>query len=251
MKPSAFLSCSFWTICLLFASSCGNNEQKTDSESTNGDTTTTTTSTTSNTQDIAPSTIVTTPQAMMVARHRVSNFNKWKASYDAHDSMRLVNGLHNYVIGRSTTDSNMVLVAVKADDMAKAKAFSKDPSLKQAMQKGGVTGTPTFNFITMTFQDTATIASTIRSMVLMNIKAWTPWKESFESGKENRMQNGLTDRAYGYESDDTTKAVVVLAVTDTAKARMYWNSDQLKQRRAQGGVIGEPKRFVFNIVQRY
>ena len=39
-------------------------------------------------------------------------------------------------------DSNMVMVALKADDMAKAKAFAKDPSLKKAMQKGGVTGAP-------------------------------------------------------------------------------------------------------------
>jgi len=38
---------------------------------------------------------------------------------------------------------------------------------------------------------------------------------------------------------------------DTAKAFAYFNSDALKKRREAGGVIGEPKRFLFRVVQRY
>ncbi|HYH14238.1 MAG TPA: hypothetical protein VD794_03400, partial [Flavisolibacter sp.] len=224
------------------------NEQNTNANTTGSNTTTTIDTTTS--QVIKSSTMVTTPQSMMIARHRVKDFNKWKASYDAHDSLRLANGMHSYVIGRGESDTNMVLVAVRVDDTAKARKFAKDPSLKQAMQQGGVTGTPTFNFVTLMSQDTGSINTSIRSMVMLDIKAWTPWRTSFESGKQNRMQNGLADRAYGHAWDDTTKAIVVLAVTDSAKARTYWRSDQLKQRRAQGGVIGEPERFVFRVVQR-
>ena len=107
------------------------------------------------TPEITPvNTIVTTPQNMMVVTHKVADFAKWKTSYDEHDSLRLANGIHSYVIGRGMQDSNMVLVAVKVDDMAKAKAFAKDPSLKKAMQKGGVTGAPTISFITTIWQDT-------------------------------------------------------------------------------------------------
>ena len=89
------------------------------------DTSTTETTTTPAAPEVV-NTIVTTPQNMMTALHKVSNFAKWKASYDEHDSMRLANGIHSYVIGRGVQDTNMVLVAVKADDMAKAKAFAKD-----------------------------------------------------------------------------------------------------------------------------
>src|SRR4030095_7931791 len=111
---------------------------------------------------------------------RVSDFAKWKASYDEHDSMRLANGLHSYVIGRGLDDPNMVLVAVKADDMAKAKAFAKDPALKKAMQKGGVIGTPSFSFIITTFQDTAVISSDIRSRTTFTVKDWDAWQKGFE-----------------------------------------------------------------------
>ena len=77
------------------------------------------------------STIVTEPQGMTVIRHKVADFAKWKAVYDSHDSARLANGIHSYVIGRNLEDSNMVLVALKVDDMEKAKHLPKIPDLKK------------------------------------------------------------------------------------------------------------------------
>jgi hypothetical protein len=186
-----------------------------------------------------------------VATHKVNNFAKWKASYDAHDSMRLANGLHSYVIGRGAPDSNTVLVAVKADDMAKAKAFAKDPSLKAAMQKGGVTGTPTFAFVTVTFQDTGAISSTLRSRTTFTVKDWDTWQKVFEEGKQLRQDNGLALRAYGHDADDNKKVTVVTAVLDSAKAAAFWKSDTLQKRREASGVIGDVKRFVYRVVQRY
>ena len=187
----------------------------------------------------------------MVATHKVADFAKWKASYEEHDSLRLVNGIHSYVIGRGLNDSNMVLVAVKVDDMAKAKAFAKDPSLKKAMQKGGVTGAPSFSFITTVWQDTAVLSTNLRSRTTFSVKDWDAWRKSFEEGKQERIDNGITVRALGHDPDDNKKVSLVTAVTDTAKAFAYYKSDALKKRREAGGVIGEPKRFLFRVVQRY
>jgi hypothetical protein len=235
----------FYAFMVFFLTSCGGGSEEKNAADT--------TSTDSSTVSAAPetNTIITTPQNMMVAKHKVANFAKWKASYDEHDSMRLANGIHSYVIGRGMKDSNMVLVAVKVDDMAKAKAFAKDPSLKKAMQKGGVTGTPSFSFATMTFQDTANINSDIRSRTTFKVKDWDAWQKAFEEHKQERLDNGLTVRAYGHDPDDDHRVTLVTAVMDTAKAYAYWKSDTLKKRRAESGVIGEPERFVFRVVQRY
>jgi hypothetical protein len=145
----------------------------------------------------------------------------------------------------------MILVAVKIDDMAKAKAFAKDPGLKKAMQKGGVTGTPTFAFITMTFQDTALVASDIRSRTTFTVQDWGAWQKAFEDGKQERLDNGITVRAYGHDADNDKKVVLVTALSDTAKAFAYYKSDMLKKRRAASGVMGEPERFLYRVVQRY
>ena len=244
---SRFLPVSFMMAVMLFLSSCNGNEESSGTDKTSSDSSTATTTT----EAVAVSTISTTPQAMFTVKHKVSNFTKWKASYDEHDSMRLAAGLHNYVIGRGVNDSNTVLVALKADDLAKAKEFGKDASLKKAMQKGGVTGTPSFSFFIATFQDTAVVNSTIRSMTTFAVKDWAAWQKAFGEGRQERVDNGLTDRVFGHDPDDNNKVTLVLAITDTAKASAYWRSDMLKNRRAASGAIGVPERFVFRIVQRY
>ncbi|MCW3119989.1 MAG: hypothetical protein JWM28_4071, partial [Chitinophagaceae bacterium] len=126
MKKLKLLSAGAVALVMLF-SSCGGNEDKTTDTTTATDTTATTTTPTT-----TESTVDTMPQNILIVWHKVGNFAKWKTSYDAHDSTRLAYGIHNYVIGREVDDSNMVLVATKADDIAKAKAFTKDPSLKAA-----------------------------------------------------------------------------------------------------------------------
>ena len=248
MKRSRFTGLLFGAAVVFFLSSCGGDETK---ESTNKDSTTANNNTTEVKPETVTSTIVTTPQAMMVATHKVANFAKWKASYDQHDSMRLANGIHSYVIGRGLRDSNMVIVAVKVDDMAKAKKFANDPSLKKAMQKGGVIGAPTFNFHTMTWQDTATISTPLRSRTTFMVKDWDAWVKSFEEGKQERLDNGIAVRAYGHDADDNKKVTLVTAVLDSTKAFAYYKSDALKKRREAGGVIGEPKRFLYLVVKRY
>jgi len=249
MKKSRFTGLLFCAAMVFFLTSCGGDEskEKASTDSTAGDTTTATA------PEIAPAvnTIITTPENMIIVTHKVSDFAKWKMSYDEHDSLRLAYGVHSYVLGRGVHDSNMVLVVTKADDMAKAKAFAKDPSLKKAMQKGGVTGAPSISFVTAVWQDTAHIGAVPRSMTSFMVKDWDAWQKAFDDGKQERIDNGLTVRVVGHDPDDNKKVSLVTAVMDTAKANAYWKSDMLKQRRAAGGVIGEPKRFVFTIAHRY
>src|SRR6476620_187950 len=177
MKQSKFLLMLFGASITFFLTSCGGGEEKKSS-----DTTTDTTNTTATTTEVTPvNTISTTPQNMVIVRHKVANFAKWMVAYDEHDSARLADGLHSYVISRDDKDSNVVMLALKADDLAKAKAFSKDPGLKKAMQKGGVMGAPMIKFYTMVFQDTAVIDSKMRTSTMFKVKDWDMWKKSFDS----------------------------------------------------------------------
>lgn len=241
MKQFKFLSTLGIAFVFLFSSCGGNEEKTTDTAVTDSIATTATTE----------STIINTPENIMIVRHKVADFAKWKMSYDEHDSMRLANGIHSFVIGRGVDDSNTVMVAVKAEDIAKAKAFAKDPSLKAAMEKGGVTGPPSISFTTVVYQDMSQNMSDLRSMTTFTVKDWDAWKTAFESSRQLRTDNGVTDRAYGYEVDDNNKVTLVVAINDTAKANAFWKSDILKQKRAESGVVGEVKRFVYRVVQKY
>ncbi|HZJ60571.1 MAG TPA: hypothetical protein VFD24_09855 [Chitinophagaceae bacterium] len=250
MKQSKFLLLLLGAAMTFFLISCGSGEEKKSSESTSTDTAAAATTTT--TEPAPVNTVITRPQNMVVVRHKVANFAKWMAAYDAHDSARLADGLHSYVISRGEQkDSNIVQVAMKADDLAKAKAFVKDPGLKKAMQKGGVVGAPMIKFYTMVFQDTAVIDSKLRAASIFKVKDWATWQKAFDSTRALKTDNGLMPRAYGYDPDDNHNVVIVSAILDTAKAHAYWNSDMLKQRRAAGGVVGKPERFEYTIVKLY
>jgi len=250
MKQSRFTAMLLFVALIFFLISCGGGS----TEKATSDSATDAAATDATTPVVAApaNTITTTPQNMMVITHKVANFAKWQLAFEEHDSARLANGLHKYVIGRGFMDTNIVLVALKTDDITKAKAFAKDPTLKKAMQKGGVTGAPMISFTTATWRDTSDISfDIIRSRTNFSVKDWDAWVKSFEAGRQERLDNGITDRTIAHDADDNKKVMLVTAVLDTAKAFAYYKSDALKKRREAGGVIGTPARFLYRIVKRY
>lgn len=236
-----------WSCTLLLAanlflfSSCGDGDKKEEATDTS----------TAETPTAPVNTIDTTAHNMVTVMHKVADFNKWLAGYEAHDSARLANGIHSYVIGRGLMDTNMVLVAMRADDMAKAKAFTQNPALKEVMKKAGVTGAPDIHFTIVTWQDTANVGSIPRAMTMFSVKDHLVWRTAFETGAQERKDAGIMVRNIGHEADKPNNIRLVTALSDTAKAFAYYKSDAMKKRMADGGITTEPKRFVFTIVKRY
>ena len=235
---------AFLAAMLLFTLSCGDEEETATTDEATGDTTAVTPA------PAPDATTASAPSTIMVVRHKVKDYAKWKESYDAHDSLRLANGMHSFIIGRGIDDPNILLVAVKADDVEKAKAFSKSPDLKKAMEKSGVTGTPKIMITTVPFLNTAA-TSDLRSASFFTVKDWDTWKASFEKNKASRLENGLEDRGYGHDVDDNHKILYVASVVDSVKARTYQKSALLKQRLDSSGVVGAPERFWYRVVQTY
>jgi hypothetical protein len=248
MKSSSLLPASLLGLLLLCIISCGDQTDTKDNETADS----LGADSASNTALATPtSTFVTTPEIMMFVNQKVADYDKWLTSYEEHDTVRLANGVHNYVIGYSTTDRTRIFVALKSEQAEKAKAFGKSADLKRAMQKGGVKGTPKINVYNITFQDTGKISTNLRSQTTFSVKDWDTWQRSFDSTRQIRVDNGLVDRAYGHDADNNKKVTIVVAVVDTTKAYAFWKSDQIKALRKNSGVIGEPVRFNFRIVKRY
>jgi hypothetical protein len=191
------------------------------------------------------------PTSMMTITHKVANYAKWKPAYDSHDSARLANGLHNYVIARGTDDSNMVMVAMRMDDVDKAKAMAASPELKERMKKGGVIGMPSIDYLESVMNDTTHIQETVRLMVKSKVKDWDAWKKVFDTDKQARMDAGLTDRVISHTVGDTHSITLVFAVADVAKAKAFAGSKELKDKMKEAGVEGPPTMFFYRIVQKY
>jgi hypothetical protein len=191
------------------------------------------------------------PANLMMVMHKVSNFAKWLPVFEAGDSLINAYGLHRFVVGRGVKDTNMVMVATRMDDTARAKAFAASPDLKAAMHKSGVTGMPTISYLDVQMEDTVANTASARLMVKHKVKDWDAWKKSFDSHKQARMDAGLIDRVLGYDIDDNHMVTIVFIVTDMEKAEAFSKSADLKKKMEEAGVVGPPTFFYFTIAKKY
>lgn len=248
MKQIKMCCTIFCAVVSLMLSSCGSNDESTTSETTVTDSMD---AMTAPETPMAANYEVNPPYNLMVVTHKVANYDKWKASYDKHDSVRLAFDVHSYVVARMLPDSNTLLVAVKADDLDKAMAFSKDQSLKMAMKDGGVIGTPDMHTYKVVYDATNTLPTDTRVLRNISVKDWDAWKKAFEGSRQLRLDNGMEDRSYGYDVGDNHKVMVVLALTDTAKANSFMKSETMKKMMDEAGVVGPATSKTIRIVARY
>ena len=231
-------------IAAFFFSSCNSGDKKTDQTTT--DSTATKMANDSTAKPTTPA-----PQMLMSLQFKVSNFDKWKASYESHDSVRMANGLHKFVIARGTDDPNTVLVAMMMDDVNKAKAMASSKEMQDRMKAGGVVGTPIINYIEAISYDTSALQQTTRLMVRHKVKDYDAWKKVYDSDAQARMDAGLTQRMLAHAVGDNNDVTIVFAVSDEAKAKAMGSSKALKDKMDAGGVVGPPTMFYYKIVQKY
>ncbi|HLY69297.1 MAG TPA: hypothetical protein VKR53_06180 [Puia sp.] len=230
------LTIIFATGVILFFGSCsgsGSEEKKTDS-----------------TTAATPAAPVFQPFNIAVITHPVKDFDKWKTAYFAHDSVRKAYGISHLSFGRGLEDSDMVTVVQLISDVQKAKEFSMLPSLKVLMQKAGVTGPPTFDFIHVLRDDTTATDNNDRMMIAHKVKDFDAWLKVFDNeGSAKRAGYGMVDKALGRGIDDSTMVYLLFTVTDLAKAKERGNSDELKKIMTDAGVVGPPKVRFFKVVK--
>jgi hypothetical protein len=160
--------------------------------------------------------------------------------FDADSANRQAAGLENIAIGRNMNDSNDIVLAFKADDVAKAKAFSTDPKLKDAMAKGGVISKPDFSlWHVIRFN----AESHQKQWVEINhkVKNFDAWLKVYDGeGTAQRANEGMVDVALARGVDDSNMVKLVFDITDLAKAKAAISSDAKKKLMMSAGVEGKP-----------
>jgi hypothetical protein len=81
-------------------------------------------------------------------RHSIEDYAKWREGYDNHAAARQAGGATDeaYVM-RNIDDPNEITIILGWSDLEQARAFTQSASLKEAMQKAGVTGPPEVRFL--------------------------------------------------------------------------------------------------------
>jgi hypothetical protein len=84
-------------------------------------------------------------------RHRVKDYARWREGYDNHAPARQAGGaVGEALVMRNVEDPNELSILLGWSDVQKARAFIQSVSLKEAMQKAGVQGSPEVRFLEAT-----------------------------------------------------------------------------------------------------
>jgi len=188
-----------------------------------------------------PATSAIAPFKVMLIRHTVADYEKWKPAFDAHASVRKEYGQTDLDLLRGIDNPNQVLIVEKIGDVQKAKDFTALPELKETMQKAGVTSAPEFFYYDVIRNDDSKINTKDRVMVTHKVKDFDAWVKVYDKeGKATRASEGMVDRVLARGIDDPNLVHIVFAVTDMAKAKAAINSEGKKKLMTSAGVEGPP-----------
>jgi heme-degrading monooxygenase HmoA len=79
---------------------------------------------------------------LVIVQHTVRDFDEWKPAFDDHESVRRQHGATGHMVYRNVDDPNEVTVLTTWPSRQQAEAFASDPSLREAMARGGVVSEP-------------------------------------------------------------------------------------------------------------
>ncbi|MHB8398977.1 MAG: cyclase [Candidatus Limnocylindrales bacterium] len=78
----------------------------------------------------------------VIVQHHVADYDRWHPVFTEHEATRRRHGATGHSIGREVGDPNSIVIVNDFATLEGARAFSQDPSLPAAMERGGVEGPP-------------------------------------------------------------------------------------------------------------
>jgi hypothetical protein len=82
-----------------------------------------------------------------IVRHRVADFDTWKAGFDAAADFRAAAGMTAHSIYTDEADPQMVVAVLDFESLEKAKAHVADPNLAEKMKELGVLEPPAVDYL--------------------------------------------------------------------------------------------------------
>jgi hypothetical protein len=192
-------------------------------------------------ENVPPDDMMPLPFNAMVIRHTVADYDVWKPFFDADSTNRNAAGLHLIGVARGIENQNDVEIPFMVDDLQKAKAFTTNPDLKEAMQKAGVTSAPSVVFIKVLRMSKAIQTPGDYAEVTIKIKDFDSWIKVFDGeGAAMRAKDGLQDGVLARGIDDPHLVYLVFKITDLDQAKAAMVNPVRKKLMQKSGVMGEP-----------
>jgi hypothetical protein len=74
----------------------------------------------------------------------------------------------------------------------------------------------------------------------LKVKDFNAWRTSYNGNEKNRVSVGITNGRVFRSADDPNDVLILQDAADTAKARTWYGSPEMKTWMEKSGVLGSP-----------
>jgi quinol monooxygenase YgiN len=180
------------------------------------------------------------PPAAVMVQHPVADFERWKAGFDEHEPARRAAGILGHHINRGEDDPNSLGIYMAVSDVDRAKEFAGSDDLKATMQAVGVTGPPSFIWMTPVREAIVWDRELPAMVVSHSVADFDRWLEGYDGAAEVRDAAGIVGHAANRSLDDPSLAVVYHQAESFDALRSFLAQPALQAAMKAAGVTSEP-----------
>jgi quinol monooxygenase YgiN len=177
----------------------------------------------------------------LVVHHWVKDFATWKPVFDEHEDVRRGHGEIEHRIYQDIHNPNRVVIHNDFPSEEAARAFMTDPSLPDAMERGGVEGEPGIGLSERAEQKRyAEGPAAVTLVVHHRVNDYDVWKQVFDEHESVRRSHGELEHRIFQVLGDPEGVVIHNDFPSEAAARAFMDDPSLPEAMARGGVEGTP-----------
>jgi quinol monooxygenase YgiN len=178
---------------------------------------------------------------ILVVHHHVRDFAAWKPVFDEHEAVRRGHGELEHRVYQDIHDPNRVVIHNDFPSEAGARAFMTDPSLPEAMERGGVEGEPGVGLSTFAEQKQyADGAVAVTLVVHHRVRDYDAWKPVFDEHEDVRRDHGALGHRIYQTLGDPCGVVIHNDFPSEEAALAFMADPSLPEAMERGGVEGRP-----------
>ena len=180
------------------------------------------------------------PPVAVLVRHTCTDFDRWKAAFDADEPNRKAAGMVGHHINRSRENPNDVTVFIAATDAAKAQAFASSPALKATMQAAGVTSAPQVTWITPVSENIVWDRTLPAMLITHTVADFSAWQAGYAKADGVRKAGGIVGHAVNRSQANPNEVVVYHQAESADALAAFAANPELKSAMQAAGVTSAP-----------
>lgn len=177
----------------------------------------------------------------LVVHHFVRDFDTWKPVFDEHEDVRRSHGEVEHRVYQDIYNPNRVVIHNDFPSEEAARAFMTDPSLPDAMERGGVEGEPGIGLTERTDEKRYADGDVAVTVVVHHrVADFDAWRPVFDEHEAVRRSHGALGHRIYQTPGDPCGVVIHNDFPSEAAGRAFLDDPSLPAAMERAGVEGKP-----------